>query len=80
MRAFLAYVLMMVAGAAHAGAWEEFERRCLVPMENVQEPVTEGLVIEHKNGAYEVFSSVSPNFVFFNIRLPMDRPQCGVEV
>lgn len=33
----------MVAGAAHAGAWEEFERRCLVPMENVEEPLVSDL-------------------------------------
>lgn len=47
----------MVAGAAQAGAWEEFERRCLVPMENVQTPVTEGLVTLPSKGDDEVWVS-----------------------
>ncbi|WP_299304637.1 hypothetical protein [uncultured Litoreibacter sp.] len=38
---------MMLAGllttGAHASAWDEFETRCLVPMENITPFVTEGL-------------------------------------
>jgi hypothetical protein len=36
--------MLFATSAAHAGAWEEFERRCLVPMEDVREPITEGFV------------------------------------
>jgi hypothetical protein len=37
-------VLLLAATGAHASAWEEFETRCLVPMENAKVLVTEGLV------------------------------------
>jgi len=42
--------LGLMSGSAHAGAWEEFERRCLAPMENVQPLSLDGLD-EIPNGA-----------------------------
>ena len=35
----------MAATGAYAGAWEEFETRCLVPMENVVAPIAEGFSV-----------------------------------
>ena len=38
----LAFLLVMTS-AAQAGAWEEFQSRCLIPMENVRSADTSGL-------------------------------------
>lgn len=37
--------MLSAASGAQAGAWEEFETRCLVPMGQVQAPITEGLSV-----------------------------------
>lgn len=54
-RGFVPALICMVAllaapSFAHAGVWEEFERRCLVPMENMQNPVTDGLLLRIGDG------------------------------
>ena len=36
-------VVFLAASGAQAGAWEEFETRCLVPMENVEAPISSNL-------------------------------------
>lgn len=40
-----ALLALALAGSAEAGAWEEFEARCLVPMENVVQANTDGLAL-----------------------------------
>lgn len=36
-------VVILAANGAHAEAWEEFEARCLVPMENFNAPISDNL-------------------------------------
>ncbi|EPX77875.1 hypothetical protein thalar_03602 [Litoreibacter arenae DSM 19593] len=36
-------MVLLASSGAQAGAWEEFETRCLVPMGKVASPTTEGL-------------------------------------
>ncbi|MEM7472781.1 MAG: hypothetical protein AAF340_15635 [Pseudomonadota bacterium] len=43
----LAFLLAMT-GAAHASAWEEFQRRCLVPMADFSVPDLSGLIVTTK--------------------------------
>jgi hypothetical protein len=50
---------------AQAGAWEEFERRCLVPMENVEEPDVEGLKLTLKTDP-KVDPSLTLTFAHFD--------------
>ncbi|MEM9581482.1 MAG: hypothetical protein AAGA08_00045 [Pseudomonadota bacterium] len=45
----LAFALpALAATGGQAGVWEEFERRCLVPLETVSPPITEGLAVGAK--------------------------------
>ena len=41
--ACITLALVLGAGAAQAGAWNEFETRCLLPIENVRAPDVSGL-------------------------------------
>ena len=42
-KAILAYVLAMLPAAVMAGAWDEFEARCLLPFENLFPVIVDGL-------------------------------------
>ena len=47
--------LLFAGSSVHAGAWEEFEARCLVPMENVEASDVSGLMSRGKTSATAPF-------------------------
>ena len=80
------YMILAVvfgASAGQAGAWEEFERRCLVPMEAVTDPITEGLspLVADQNGT-QVAYGWTPNdgaYVFLaNTSDDWQRTMCAL--
>ncbi|PTX57634.1 hypothetical protein C8N43_2305 [Litoreibacter ponti] len=46
---------MVSVCGAQAGAWDEFEARCLVPMENFEAPRTDGFEVSRSYGTSELF-------------------------
>ncbi len=45
LRAWSFLLMAFCAGAAHAGPWEVFEQRCLIPMAEMGEPDLKGLIL-----------------------------------
>ncbi|MEL6648345.1 MAG: hypothetical protein AAFQ05_11715 [Pseudomonadota bacterium] len=66
------------AGPAHAGGWEEFIKRCVVPMEVGLEPKVIGLDLKEGDPVGQAFDLPGPSHIIIRPPFQMLGTQCQV--